>query len=1223
MGSRLEKKSTAVRKRIENHTFEDEAGEEYTGSAFGGFTDYFRRKKIKLQNLDAELRSQSDNKPQIFRGVVAHVNGYTQPSLNDLHKLIVQHGGGFLQYLDGKTMVTHIVVSSLTPKKAIEFKRYRIVKPAWVVDSVKAGKLLPWDNYRVLDEGAGQRVIGFDGGKVVNQVSSQVRGYRDQSDASWYTSQLKAANGTPSSSKRPHFLTQEKTPERELEDEIDDEPPPSTQRRLMSQSESYEEDTQESPVPQQTPKLIRDLRSFQEADKEGDDQLPESPTPQNYILESSPRQLGVELEATSETEASQVESFTKLDDGGTVASDEPMMEDDVVQEQAMTEEPPDKDEVRVMEMLKDIDYGSPSKRKNLTLEEHNAILLADPRIRKSTVVHPEFLEQYYRESRLHHLSSWKADLKFQLQAMAEDKSQSQKMREKRPAGARRYILHVDFDSFFAAVSLKQNPHLKEKPVAIAHGGGSGSEIASCNYPARKFGVSNGMWMKRAQELCPDLKVLPYDFPAYEEASRAFYEEIIATGGLVQSVSIDEALVDVSALCFRAAATDGLQRHEGSVYREQAHADAIAQRLRDQVRARTECEVSVGIGGNILIAKVALRKAKPAGQYHVRPEEVLDFVGDLEVTSLPGVAYSIGGKLEAMGIRFVKDIREFTKEKMSNSLGPKTGEKLWEYARGIDRKEVGDVEIRKSVSAEVNWGVRFYNQEQVDEFMDNLCGELEKRLVKERVKGKQLSLKIMRKSKDAPLDPPKHLGHGKCDTFNRSVILGVATNSKDILGREVLSMLKSFGFTPGELRGIGVQMTKLEPLKTGGQVESSQRRLEFKVPEPPRKVPEKQDSVEDPIEEIVTPTKPKALPDRMGLLNQSSPSRKPLNLFGTQFILPSQIDPQVLAELPPDIRSKLAQQMDLKNTKSAGADIAGEMSSTPKVFTALPAESQLDLDILNSLPDDVRAEILGFYKSPKRPRAGEQAVLPQSPRKNRTVNILQGKRPTTTVRRRGRPGRFDVRSLDKNSTLTQTFMGQRRQLDNDVNTATDTDADDTRPKPLMPSKDDLDPEFLAALPKELRLEILDQHRRERLQKASGLQITENRRRRNQPVTNPPPHAQRVFKLPARAPRPTFTTRKISALPELRDAIEQWALEFRDEGPYREDTDALGTYLRRVVVDEGDIAKAVDAVKWLGWLVEEELVEEGDARGGWERAVEVVREVVRDAVKIRGLGKVGFG
>lgn len=82
MGSRLESNSNAVRKRIDSHVFSDEAGEEYEPSAFGGFSDYFRRKKIKLQNLDSELRASSPDKPQIFKGVVAHVSGYTQPPLH-------------------------------------------------------------------------------------------------------------------------------------------------------------------------------------------------------------------------------------------------------------------------------------------------------------------------------------------------------------------------------------------------------------------------------------------------------------------------------------------------------------------------------------------------------------------------------------------------------------------------------------------------------------------------------------------------------------------------------------------------------------------------------------------------------------------------------------------------------------------------------------------------------------------------------------------------------------------------------------------------------------------------------------------------------------------------------------------------------------------------------------------------------------------------------------
>ena len=73
---------------------------------------------------------------------------------------------------------------------------------------------------------------------------------------------------------------------------------------------------------------------------------------------------------------------------------------------------------------------------------------------------------------------------------------------------------------------------------------------------------------------------------------------------------------------------------------------------------------------------------------------------------------------------------------------------------------------------------------------------------------------MRRAADAPLDAPKHLGHGKCDSYNKSVLLGVATHDSRVLTRETLSMLRGFGFSPGVLRGIGVQMQKLEPLKTG-------------------------------------------------------------------------------------------------------------------------------------------------------------------------------------------------------------------------------------------------------------------------------------------------------------------------------------------------------------------------------------------------------------------------
>lgn len=1188
MGSRLDNKSAAVRKQIENHTFDNEEGEEYEGSKFGGFTDYFRRKKIKLQNLDAELRARSGDKPQIFRGVVAHINGYTQPSINDLHAMLVSHGAGFVQYLDGKTMATHIIASSLTPKKAIEFKRYRVVKPAWVVDSIQAGRILPWDSYRVVDEGVGQKTLAFAGGQVVSQVNKQRKGYREQSDASWYTSQLQRAAPPPGQGN-----------------------PESSSGQTLSFSEDdsqplHDEATTLEPPYHDTDNVEAAIQSENALTSDVDD----ANLLQPHVMPPTP---APDEEHSIPSEAAQVSSPIP------------------VQERAATPSVPE--EPRGIKRSHASRSPSPRKAANLTAEEHNAILLADPRIRKSTVVNPDFLEQYYRESRLHHLSTWKADLKSQLQALTAEKSSSQKANQKRKPGSRRYVMHVDFDSFFAAVSLKKCPEFKDKPVVVAHGSGPGSEIASCNYPARKFGVSNGMWMKKALELCTELKVLPYDFPAYEEASRQFYDVILATGGIVQSVSIDEALVDISQQCIVVGGSDGAHRSEGSNFREQSKADEIAKVLRDKVFELTGCNVSVGIGGNILQAKLALRKAKPAGQYQLKPEEVIDFIGDLQVQSLPGVAYSMAGKLEEIGIKFVKDIRETSKEKLVRVLGPKTGEKLYEYARGIDKAEVGDQVIRKSVSAEVNWGVRFENQEQVDEFIQNLCGELTKRLLKEGVKGCQLTVKVMRRSPDAPLDPPKNLGHGKCDTYNKSLQLGVATNDTNTISKEALATMRGFGFSPGELRGIGVQMTKLEAIKAGsdGRVDGSQKRLQFKIPEPPKpKQSAPENVVTDEItDDVETPKKPRvrdvhqpAIP--FNLMNSKSPSRRPLNTLGTQFVLPTQIDPKVLAELPDDLRAKLMQQMGPK--QAAPANLPRGLSPTPSPRPTSrmhsPVPDKPDEDFLESLPEDIRAEVRAMYRTSPR-KAGAQSLLPQSPRKNRIMAPIK----TSLTKKRG-GGLFGRRSLPAKggaSTLTQAnFVARARMPSPDAfeGNTTDTDGD--------PGISEVDDAFLESLPENLRQEVLDQHRANQLRRTGGIEVSaqaKNRFKQRQKAQQPPENSiESYFLPPPRKAKPKFM-KKYSEPEELRQVIKSWVEEFKDESPYDEDVKALLSYLADVVTEERDLGKAVKVAKWLAWVVEENVTSENGAvaiaRNAWSEAVLKVKGGVQDAVTQRGLGLLDFG
>lgn len=1184
MGSRLDKNSSAVRKRIEGHNFSDEAGDEYGASAFGGFNDYFRRKKIKLQNLDAELR-ESSGKPQIFKGIVAHVSGFTQPPLHILHKQLVEYGAGFLQYLDSKTMATHIIASSVTPKKAIEFKNYRIVKPAWVVDSIAAGKMLPWSDYRVIDEGSRQKVIGFDDGKLSSQATTPQKGYRDQIQNSFYTNQFKSPAtpvdrfGSPSAFQGP-------TPSK------------SNPSRLQA-LEGIDDDDYEADISQAS-------HAIQQPS------LPTPPPPLPHARDSDP------VMEPMQTDTPKPRQETPADGPGAPAPQD-------------------------------------ASDKPMTSEEHNAWLLSDPKIRKSSTANPDFLKQYYSESRLHHLSTWKAELKSRMQKLANDKGAGATKAIKRHPGSRRYIMHVDFDSFFCAVSLKSTPEYVDKPAVVAHSTGTGSEIASCNYPARKYGIKNGMWMKRALELYADIKVLPYDFPAYEDASRLFYEAILEVGGAVQSVSIDEALVDITTLVMSASGSDGRGVSEGSVWREQAKADETATDLRARIKSKTGCNVSVGIGGNILLAKVALRRAKPAGQYQIKPEEVLEFLGELKVEDLPGVAYSIGGKLEEIGIRLVKDIRETSRERLVSVLGPKTGEKLWEYARGIDRVEVGDQPIRKSVSAEVNWGIRFLNQPEAEEFVMNLSKELEKRLLNEGVKGKHLTMKIMRRCLDAPLDPAKHLGHGKCDTFNKSSVFGVATHNAEAIGKEAVSILRSYKFNPGDLRGLGVQMQKLEPIKPSAAPEGSQRRLDFGAPRvgPPPKSAEEISDVEspervtktsvqslrevsaDPIsEDPVTPRKPKhtGIHPALALARTNEADEKanaPLNMMGTQFIMPSNPDAAVLAELPKDIRSRLIAQQKRRDPPPPHEHTPSRENS-PAVGgeTAIPPD--IDPEVFHALPEDVKAEVLASYGLQREER-NAPPPLPQSPRRDRIIHRPQ---PRSSPSKRGRPrgsirgmlSRARERQRDERSGLMQTSFVSGGGISNNNN---------NRPAAQGGGVDngeieELDPAFLAELPEEVRRELIDDHRRRKLAQRSGLGLSLHRRgvgHRGRDVGAVGGAGQTKIAFPKRPPKVAFTATSLTTLQEVKDMLNAWHRETKDEGPHGEDVQVFETYLARVVTEERDMEKAKKLVKWLAWVIDddEDGPDPGEAsrgRKGWEQALTGAKAAVQRALHDRGLGPMVF-
>lgn len=174
--------------------------------------------------------------------------------------------------------------------------------------------------------------------------------------------------------------------------------------------------------------------------------------------------------------------------------------------------------------------------------------------------------------------------------------------------------------------------------------------------------------------------------------------------------------------------------------------------------------------------------------------------------------------------------------------------------------------------------------------------------------------------------------------------------------------------------------------------------------------------------------------------------------------------------------------------------------------------------------------------------------------------------------------------------------------------------------------ELDPDFLAALPEDMRKEVIAEHKAAKL-RAFRLALQRPRPGTFKAPTNMPAmpgqkieRKERVVKV-QRPPKATFTKQKISREKDLRSAMRDWVREFEDEGPYPEDVDALSTYLGRLVTEEGDMRKAIGVVKWLEYVVGD-LESDGGGREIWEDAVERVKAGVCRAARQRGLGLVNF-
>ena len=291
-----------------------------------------------------------------------------------------------------------------------------------------------------------------------------------------------------------------------------------------------------------------------------------------------------------------------------------------------------------------------------------------------------------------------------------------------PSAIRR-ILHCDMDCFYAAVHMRDDPSLVGKPVVIGGNPNGRGVVAAANYEVRRFGVHSAMPAAQALRRCPHVIFIRPEFPRYREESQAIFEIFRQFTPVVQPASLDEAYLDVS---------DHLEPW-GS-------ATAVATEIRRRVLEERRLTVSIGVGPNRLIAKIASDFDKPDGLTVVKPAKVLSFLEPLPVRRIHGVGPATEKALQEFGVATIADLRAIELETLRRRFG-RHGQGLYNYSRGIDRRPVRTHRERKSLGHERTYDRDIASIEQMDAQLDDLSQRVAAGLEKREIFARTITVKV--------------------------------------------------------------------------------------------------------------------------------------------------------------------------------------------------------------------------------------------------------------------------------------------------------------------------------------------------------------------------------------------------------------------------------------------------------------------------------------------------
>lgn len=342
---------------------------------------------------------------------------------------------------------------------------------------------------------------------------------------------------------------------------------------------------------------------------------------------------------------------------------------------------------------------------------------------------------------------------------------------------KRCVLHVDCNKFYASVECLYRPELRDKPMAV--GGDPENRhgiILTKNEIASKYGLTVGEPLWKARQKCPDLVVVPPNYPLYLRFSaltRKIYEDY---SEFIEPFGLDECWLDVTG--------------------SEKSGEEIAHEIRKRVKSQLGITVSVGVSFNKVFAKLGSDYKKPDAVTVIDESNYKDIAWSLPCGDLLMVGRSAQKKLNAYGINTIGDLAD-TDVAVLKSLFGKNGEMLHSFANGTEcspvrhKDEISEV---KSVGNSTTAPRDLVNEEDVKTIFRVLCESVSARLREKGLKGRVVTIYVRDK---------------ELSSFSRQMKISANTDISTEIFYYAMKLFRTNYFWNKPIRSLGVSVSDFD------------------------------------------------------------------------------------------------------------------------------------------------------------------------------------------------------------------------------------------------------------------------------------------------------------------------------------------------------------------------------------------------------------------------------